>query len=280
MVVKYVRQSNVVIRLWILITAISFFGIACASDKSERSTDMSAFARKQQTGPKKRIALVQFSDDTKGNLGSVFYKVIDKLLRTEASVLLMPADDIRQSALNKPADVLILRDTLGANAVITGNIQSTAKLNNGNIHASVRLLVYSTASGELVASIVGTAELAPNQKDAYKKAIQEAAKDLSERLLRILKNKIRWSAAVKEVTPDGVLIIGAGSADGIRVGDVLVVRSEGTLITDTETGEVIGRETGTEKGNVEIKEILGMHLSRASVISGSGFKQGDVVYNF
>jgi curli biogenesis system outer membrane secretion channel CsgG len=70
--------------------------------------------------------------------------------------------------------------------------------------------------------------------------------------------------------------INLGSEDGLSVGDTLGVYRMGEPIRDPDTGQVLGADE--EKiGSIKVTAVKGAKLSECTVVTGSGFKVGDVV---
>jgi len=87
---------------------------------------------------------------------------------------------------------------------------------------------------------------------------------------------VRWSGRI--VKSDGAsVIINAGSAIGVSVGDTLVVYSRGEDLIDPETGMSLGSEE-TEVGSIIVTgDMASGKASKCQVIKGSGGQRGDVV---
>ena len=88
-----------------------------------------------------------------------------------------------------------------------------------------------------------------------------------------------WEGRVATVTTEGDVqrvYVNAGKNSGLSVGDVMVVRKPGTVITDPETEAVLGRTEGAAVGKIKIVEV-NEAFSVAVVTEGAGFERGDVV---
>jgi curli biogenesis system outer membrane secretion channel CsgG len=73
----------------------------------------------------------------------------------------------------------------------------------------------------------------------------------------------------------GEIYLNVGSADGMTVGRTFTVYSVGEAIVDPDSGEKLGAEE-TESGRIEVTEVK-EKFSKAKVVSGSGFKVGDMI---
>ena len=76
----------------------------------------------------------------------------------------------------------------------------------------------------------------------------------------------------------GSVFLNVGAEAGIKEGDTFEVYRVGNVIKDPDTGEVLGSDE-TKVGRVKITKVMGARLSTASIVSGSGFKAGDMIKN-
>lgn len=79
-------------------------------------------------------------------------------------------------------------------------------------------------------------------------------------------------------TAGSTLYVNVGSEAGVKEGDEFDVLRAGEVIKDPDTGEVLGANE-TKVGRIRINAVMGPRLSRASAVSGSVFKVGDVLKN-
>lgn len=82
-------------------------------------------------------------------------------------------------------------------------------------------------------------------------------------------------ALIARVAPDGKIWINAGSAAGVKVGDVFDVVRKGEEIKDPATGQVLDVEM-SKVGQIEITEVRD-RLAIAKARAGRGFQTNDVV---
>jgi len=109
---------------------------------------------------------------------------------------------------------------------------------------------------------------------AVRSALRDAVKKIALRA-----EKVIWEGRVATVTTEGDVqrvYVNAGKNSGLSVGDVMVVRKPGTVITDPETEAVLGRTEGAAVGKIKIVEV-NEAFSVAVVTEGAGFERGDVV---
>ena len=74
----------------------------------------------------------------------------------------------------------------------------------------------------------------------------------------------------------GEIYINVGAEAGVQVGQVFHVVRKGKVITDPDTGEILGADE-TKVGQVQISVVKGPRLSLCSAVSGTGFKAGDIL---
>lgn len=76
----------------------------------------------------------------------------------------------------------------------------------------------------------------------------------------------------------GSVYLNVGAEAGIKEGDSFDVYRVGNVIKDPDTGEVLGSDE-TKVGRVKVTKVMGARLSTASIVSGNGFKPGDMIKN-
>ena len=74
----------------------------------------------------------------------------------------------------------------------------------------------------------------------------------------------------------GEIYINVGAEAGVQVGQVFYVVRKGKVITDPDTGEILGADE-TKVGQVKVAVVKGPRLSLCSAVSGTGFKAGDIL---
>ena len=74
----------------------------------------------------------------------------------------------------------------------------------------------------------------------------------------------------------GEIYVNVGAEAGVQVGQVFQVVRKGKVITDPDTGEILGADE-TKVGQVKITVVKGPRLSLCSAVSGAGFKAGDML---
>jgi len=76
----------------------------------------------------------------------------------------------------------------------------------------------------------------------------------------------------------GAIYVNVGAEAGIKEGDEFNVFRVAEQIKDPDTGEILGANE-VKVGRIKILAVRGARLSSATVVSGSGFKPGDVLKN-
>ncbi len=100
----------------------------------------------------------------------------------------------------------------------------------------------------------------------------EIAKKISADVVRATE----WSCRVIKVD-QGYVYLNAGRLTGVRPGDRFEVYARGKEIVDPVTQRTLGIAPGEFKGVIEVDALFGTDASRAKIISGDGFKTGDLV---
>jgi len=85
-----------------------------------------------------------------------------------------------------------------------------------------------------------------------------------------------WSCRIIK-KEDGRVYLNAGRLTGLQPGDRLKVYGRGKELVDPITKRSLGFAPGRFKGEIRIENLFGTDASEASIISGNGFEQGDVV---
>ena len=136
-----------------------------------------------------------------------------------------------------------------------GNARVTGKA------STLRLDVVHATESTLIGSYLTTV----NEFDAI-------APKISEDVIR----GTEWSCRIIKVE-DKKVYLNAGRLTGLQPGDRLRVYGIGREIIDPITSRSLGLAPGKFKGEIEIKDLFGTDASEASVISGNGFTESDVV---
>lgn len=109
---------------------------------------------------------------------------------------------------------------------------------------------------------------------AVRSALRDAVKKIALRA-----EKVVWEGRVATVLTEGEtqkVYVNAGKNSGLAVGDTMVVRRPGTVITDPDTEAVLGRTEGALVGKIKVIEV-NEAFSVAEIVEGTGFERGDIV---
>ena len=91
-----------------------------------------------------------------------------------------------------------------------------------------------------------------------------------------LASRLEWVGRVARIVGNQIYV-NAGRSSGIQISDILKVFSEGEEIYDPETGALIGQSKGSVKGTLEIIDYFGPDGSIAILHSGGSVLEGDYV---
>ncbi len=101
-------------------------------------------------------------------------------------------------------------------------------------------------------------------------------KDIAQRISHDVVQATEWSCRVIAVR-DNAVYLNSGRLAGVHPGDRFNVYGLGEEIMDPVTKRSLGFAPGEFKGVIEVEGLFSTDASKAKVISGSGFKIGDMV---
>jgi curli biogenesis system outer membrane secretion channel CsgG len=164
--------------------------------------------------------------------------------------------------------------------------------------AAVDARAFSTSTGEIVWA--DTATESTSDSSVYIAGAGGGVEDQRkvDRLLRPVVLRLAESLSQKKITTSGLggtsdasgvvgkiakaeggaIYVNVGAEAGIKEGDEFNVFRVAEQIKDPDTGEVLGANE-VKVGRIRILAVRGPRLSSAIVVSGSGFKPGDVLKN-
>ncbi|KAA3612655.1 MAG: hypothetical protein DWQ05_18570 [Calditrichaeota bacterium] len=110
--------------------------------------------------------------------------------------------------------------------------------------------------------------------------IGKATRQAIEDIMKIVDDKssnMKWQGKIVKVS-GGTIIINAGSANGVKVGDVFTVYRPGEELIDPDTGLSLGSEE-EKVGQIKVtsNSVGKGKASKCSIVSGSGFSRSDIV---
>ncbi|HFE64043.1 MAG TPA: hypothetical protein ENK14_06445 [Caldithrix sp.] len=107
---------------------------------------------------------------------------------------------------------------------------------------------------------------------ASRKAIDKCVKYIHKAM-----EKIPWQGKIIKASADGTIYMKPGSAGGVKPGMEFFVYSKGEALIDPDTGLSLGSEE-QKIGKIKVVQDIGDgRACKAIVVSGSGFKQNDIV---
>jgi curli biogenesis system outer membrane secretion channel CsgG len=110
--------------------------------------------------------------------------------------------------------------------------------------------------------------------EATRSAVEDVTAQLVSQAGRVEGTKVSVEGMVADAS-EGAIILNVGKAAGVAVGMKLSVERVGREVKDPATGKVLRKITSTV-GEIEVTEVDD-GSSVAKVLSGSGFKVGDIV---
>jgi hypothetical protein len=110
--------------------------------------------------------------------------------------------------------------------------------------------------------------------EAVKAAVDQMSTGVIAGAPKLEVRKINVEGVVAFVQP-GSVVLNVGAKAGVKVGDQMSVERVSQEIKDPTTGKVL-RRLSTEVGKIEISDVDDVS-SVGKVVSGNGFKVGDVV---
>jgi len=197
---------------------------------------------------------------------------------------------------------------LGVQIIITGSItecslkEETSESNLPNYKFSntkmtarvvVDLRIVDAETGEILYAESAVSEksstsssssmqyMASGTSSADNSILDKAKRDAIQKCVDLIGKysaKVPWNGHITAVNDDNTIVMTPGSSGGIKPGMKFIVYSKGENLIDKETGESLGFKT-TKIGSIEVESDFGDKgkACNAKIISGQGFKQGDII---
>jgi curli biogenesis system outer membrane secretion channel CsgG len=181
---------------------------------------------------------------------------------------------------------------------VFGRRLPSVNVRSQKMDAAVDARAFSTSTGEIVWA--DTARESTSDSSVYVAGAGGGVEDQRkvDRILRPVVVKLADSLAEKKLSTSGLggaadasgvagkiakadgatLYVNVGSEAGVKEGDEFEVFRMGEPIKDPDTGEVLGANE-TRIGRIKVTAVMGPRLSKASAVSGNGFKAGDTLKN-
>jgi curli biogenesis system outer membrane secretion channel CsgG len=294
--------------------------VGCATTPTTKSVhnenenvavEQATVSKTDYTGPKLRIGVVNFKNDTPRkvrDIEKVATSILTTMLHETGNFIVIPQQDMEsilgQQALGASGAIdsntaAQMGKVLGLNAILTGSITSYTELVEGSTSlftqsktqvakVGVDYRIVDTTTGVQLFASSGKGEFrktsggvlgfgSKSSKDASLKdgALRDALAKTMNNIQGQLTSDL-WSGRIADVKGANIYI-NAGKQTGIKVGDILVAQKLGEQILDPETGVSLGRAPGKILGKVKITGHFGKNGSVASTMSGGGFSKNDMV---
>ncbi|MBN1669774.1 MAG: hypothetical protein JXR37_01995 [Kiritimatiellae bacterium] len=139
-------------------------------------------------------------------------------------------------------------------------------------HIAIIMKLIDTTTGEIVAKerIVGKAGRTALKLGLYFKGVgtdmggfkktplAQAAQDCvnqGAKMIAVKMEEFPFEGSVVKVTNSGQIIINRGSNFGVETGQELILAEDGELLTDPDTGAVLGKEEGKVIGKIKVSKV-------------------------
>lgn len=274
--------------------------------------DVSFAARKEEVGPRKRLMILPFLDesterspDWKNAAENDFIKELNK----SEDLIALNSDDLKvnpekslQGGQYKFEEIAKEAKDLGVSGLLEGkviDIKVKRKADKVGLfrqmkttfEAQVRVRIGSARNGKELFNTLKTvtveeANVRVNESvqadkflaanpEIMKNLISEAFLDFAPQISEAM-GKMTWEGRIAGFSGDRIFL-NVGRISGLQVGDVLKVSDEGEDIYDPQSGNFIGKVPGRMKGTLEIISYFGQDGAIAVIHSGAGFKENDRV---
>jgi curli biogenesis system outer membrane secretion channel CsgG len=285
----------------------------CATEKVKMDQAVSGheteYVASKLTGPKRRVAIVDFVNKTaygQGRLGGAAADILLTEIAKTGKFIVVERDKVNklmdeqkfgQTGAVDQATAAQMGKILGVNAIVTGAISNFGVNTTGTdfllaaskkqvAKVTIDVRVVDTETGQVLYADSGNGEGTSTKReviglggrggydetlegDALRAAISQLALNIESQI-----NQRPWSCRVADY--DGSTIyINAGKMSGVEVGQKLVVFKLGREIKDPTTGLVIGR-TEQRLGEAKVTDYFGDDGATAELTSGQAPAAGDM----
>ena len=300
-----------------------FIVISCSTnDKPSESPvvrrqvkDVSGNARKEDSGPRKRVMILPFLDSSEARPQSLRDDARAEFIKDcnhKGDIIAIDSNELKiDLAKQMKSGEYILTEVakaasdLGVFAIVEGKIidlKVSRKADPVGIFrqmktrfdASVRVRVAIARTGREIFNTVKTVTLEEAQTrvgenasadkmlqtnpEVLEKLVTDAFIDFEPQILGAL-SKISWEGRIAAINGDRIFL-NVGKISGLQMGDLLKVTEEGEEIFDPQTGNFIGKTPGRLKGTLEVISYFGQDGCIAIVHSGAGFKENDKIEQY
>jgi len=265
----------------------------------------------EYTGPKLRVGVVNFQNKTPSKhigIGEAAADILGTILQKTGRFIIIPQQDVAsildQQAMGasgavNPATAAKIGKILGLNAMVTGAITAYSEAEEGSdylVYQKKKQIARVTVDYRIVDTTTGIQMVADSGQGVYEKktggALGLGSKSsydadlrdgaLRDALTKAMVNMLpqferqEWGGRIASIKGRTVYL-NAGQKTGLKVGDLLMVQELGEEIMDPQTNVSLGRAPGSIKGELMVTGFFGRDGSVATIKSGAGFKQNDLV---
>ncbi len=294
-------------RLVLVAAALPFLAAGCPSSSTVQHDSAPVLADKI-TGPRLRIAIVEFENKTTygQRLGSASADIlVTELAKTDRFILIerqklekiMQEQKLGMTGVVDPDTAAKVGRVLGAAAIVTGAVSEFGVKTEGSdaliaetkrqiAEAGVDVRIIDAETSQILyaesghgkatnetGSFLGLGSHSSYDEGLEGKALRAAitgfANNLTSRLMQI-----PWSCRIADM--DGpTMYLDAGLRSRLAVGTILEVVHLGAEIKSPATGLVIGRKEAV-LGKARVTKSLGEDASQASMVEGNAPAKGDL----
>lgn len=289
--------------------------VACATEQKEPTVrkeikDVSFTARKEDSGPRKRIMILPFLDENENrpqNLRDGAREDFVRELNRGGEVIAIDSQELKLDVSSHVkggeyamADLAKAAQGLGVSALLEGKVIDLKVKRSSDpvgvfrqlkttFEAKARVRIVNTRSGQEIFNTVKTvtveeanvrvAESVEADRfftanpEILENLLKEAFLDFSGQIVTAL-DKLSWEGRIAAISGDRVFL-NVGRISGLQVGDVLKVSDEGDEVFDPQSGNYIGKVPGRMKGTLEVVSYFGQDGAIAIIHSGAGFREND-----
>ncbi len=294
---------------------VGIFVLSCSGevvDRTSRGRRPRAKPRKQFDGVKKKIALLQFFNESPyggQDLGITATEELQKELARTGEFIVDPmakklfgnSKEIYSGGGVKLVQLSRKAKIAGLNFVMYGRVVEArvrertdeigvVRETKSYTESKVEIRIFDVNSNKEIYTdtVKGYADDATfrffataredritYRRDLLRYGARVAVRRAIPRILKI-SEKLDWIGRVARIIGNKIYV-NAGRKSGIQISDVLKVVTEGQEVFDPETGAMIGVSKGEIKGTVEIIDYFGPDGSIAILHSGGSVLEGDFV---
>lgn len=300
------RYSSL-LRLCIALASVMFIISACSGHMSGKAKDGSTWPGESgtaYTGPQYIIGIAQFGNNTPATVsgaGEAAATILKAQLGTVGlETILIDENALREATLQRPGDAKTgnkdtgsgfdapdyrLSGAIAAYSEVEEQIDTTFSRKKYIVaHVTVdyafsdnttgRSLMVESGAGEYRKIATGVPARSSFDPDLRDGALHDALAKVTGKIIRKLGS---MPFQGKLLAVDGTsLVLKAGRRSRLKEGTQLAVYRVNKVLVDPDNGQVLGYKE-SKVGVIQISDHRDENLSSATIVSGNGFKAGDVV---